>query len=65
VLLTLALGACSTTRTRFALPDAKLLKDCPVELTDDPTKDIPALVLALSNCNADKAGLRAWADDLR
>ena len=63
--LTLLLSGCAT-RTRFALPNDALLRDCPgPELTLNPAADLPAYERALQDCNADKAALRTWRDGLR
>lgn len=66
--LILGLPACAT-RAEFVLPDAALLADCPIPAIQGDTnlalaQGYNARGKALRDCNADKAGLRAWASEL-
>ena len=66
--LTLLLSGCATTATQRVTPPAHLLADCPypdpgpVVSNGDLIRLLPQWRQALDNCNADKAGLRAWAE---
>lgn len=64
----LGLAGCAT-RPEFVLPDPVLLADCPIPGIQGDTnlalaQGYNARGRALRDCNADKAGLRAWADRL-
>lgn len=58
------LSACA--HHRLTLPPDELIEDCAgPALTKNPVHDLPAYERAIQDCNADKAALRAWRDELR
>lgn len=72
-LLSLSLTACGTpSGLSSTLPPSHLLESCPEPswpVSGGTNGDLARLLreyqLALDLCNADKAGLRAWAEGLR
>lgn len=62
------LGGCTALPKTVAMPPSELLQDCRTgslsfKTNEEVSLSVSKLAAALTQCNIDKAGLRAWRKD--